>query len=48
MNGRNFKESSDNKQKGDTNDKIIEPNYVVQPLLEIVTAREIEIIRNCL
>ena len=43
MNDPNFKESSNNKQKGDTNEIIIEPNCVVWALLEVVTAREIEI-----
>ena len=43
MNDPNFKEFSNKKQDGDTNKNMIEPNCVVQPLLEIVTSGEIEI-----
>ena len=43
MNDPNFNEGSNKKQTGDNNVTTIEPNCIVQPLLEIVTAREIKI-----
>ena len=43
MNDPNLNEGLNKKQTGDNNVTTIEPNCIVQPLLEIITAREIKI-----
>ena len=43
MNDPNFKLTSSDKAKIDSDKSKIEPNCLVQPLLEIITAKDIEI-----